>query len=434
MLNYLLVSDARPTMEKEGAKEVHGSPESGPEASPGPDEPEAAPKRKKNSWFTPPRIVALGLAAMFFVLLVGCLLWPSVFWDRFVWPYIWSSTEADARGHSVDGFTEDYNIVSTVFYGIILAAAVYLIYEAFKKRGIAIDLRYILTLIPFVLFGTLSRVLEDACYFSIPTSYMFIAPQIYALVGVLVIGLTILGSLRLRRAWPLLWLPVPFYIIFFVGGFQGDRLSAPPVLASLTLVLTTAALCFDMTRKRHDEKNLPAFLWPFGLQSLAAPLFLVAYWLASPGAWVPEYHQYTLNIQQLVVIPAIAAAATFLLWLLFWFLGGKYKILAPLASGTGTLVFAGHMLDAAATFVAINWYGYGEKHVLAGSLIKATGTAIVMFPMKAVAIAVTLYVLLVGFKEELEKDPLLKGLLVAALMILGLSPGLRDMFRLAMGV
>ena len=434
MLNYLLVLEAGAMMEKSGSrkarnKEDHlnkakeleetGQPASGLLTSP----------------FTPPKIVASGIALTFLILLIGCLVWPSVFWDGFVWRYLWSSTEADAQGHAVDGFTEDYNIVSTTFYGIVLAAAVFLIYDAFSKRGIVIGLRYILALVPFVLFGTLARALEDSFYFSLPTAYLFIAPQIYALVGVLVVGLTLLAHKRPRRAWPLLWLPVPFYVLFFVAGYREDPVSAPPLLAAITLILVTAVLSYGMMRRHRDGKDIPAFLWPFGFQSLAAPLFLAAYWCVFPGAWGSlAGDTVQLHPLQLAIIPAIAASATILLWLLLKSMGNWKKALSPLSSGLATLVISGHMLDAAATFVAIGWYGYGEKHVLADTLIKATGTALVMFPMKALAIGITMYILLVGFKEELQKDRLLKGLLVAALLILGLSPGLRDMFRLVMGV
>lgn len=384
---------------------------------------------------TPSRLMIIGLAGAFAVLLVGCLVWPQLFWDGFVFRYIWSSTEADAQGHPVNGLTEDYNIVSTAFYGIILAAAVYIIYDGFKKRMIEIGTGYILALVPFVLFGTLTRSLEDSYYFSVPTAYIFIAPQIYALVGALVVGLTVLGKSHPRRVWPFLWLLVPVYLLFFVGGFGGNPISEPPILASLVLIIFTALLTFVELRRGHSPQDLPAFLWPFGLQSIAAPLFLAAYWCANPGSWGPiAARDIELHLPELLVIPAITLAATFLLWLLFESIATKFRRLAPLASGIGTMVFFGHMLDASATFAAINWFGYGEKHVLASSLINATGTALVMFPMKAIAIGLTLYILLVELKEELGKDKMLQGLLMAAIFILGLSPGLRDLFRLAMGV
>jgi hypothetical protein len=72
---------------------------------------------------SPARRLVLGLAAAGLFVLAGCLLFPSAVWDRFVYRYFWGSTEADALGHSVNGVTEDYNLISTVVYGIMLAAA-----------------------------------------------------------------------------------------------------------------------------------------------------------------------------------------------------------------------------------------------------------------------------------------------------------------------
>jgi uncharacterized membrane protein len=173
----------------------------------------------------------------------------------------------------------------------------------------------------------------------------------------------------------------------------------------------------------------------FGIQSVAAPMFLAAYWCANPGAWGPLSEAgWRLQPAELAVIPALAVAATFLFWLLFTLASRRNGRLRPLASGTSTLIFSGHFLDASATYRALDFHGYGEKHVLSNYLIERAGTAAVMFPMKAAAIGLVLYVLEVEFRAELRKDRMLRGLLRAAILILGLSPGLRDMLRLVMGV
>ena len=385
---------------------------------------------------SPSRTLALGLAVLGLVLLVGCLLFPSVFWDQFVYRYFWGSTEADALGHPVNGVTEDYNIVSTVVYGILLAAAVYLIYTGFKKRGISIDLNYILALVPFVLFGTLTRAMEDSFYFSLPAAYFFISPQIYLLVGALVVGLTLLAR-RLENRWTvaLLWAMVPLYCIFFVAGYRGDPVSEPPLLSTATLVALTAVLSLVILRRQGVRADTPAFLAWFGLQSAAAPMFIIAYWCARPGAWGPANEAaFSLHSVELAIIPLLAAGATVLVWVLFRLLTSRRRSLAPLAAGTSALILFGHFLDAAATYRALDFHGYGEKHVLSNFLIESSGTALVMFPMKAVAIGAILYVLEIELRDDLKKDALLQGLLRAALLILGLSPGLRDMLRLVMGV
>ena len=83
----------------------------------------------------------IALSATGLAVLAGCLLWPSVVWDQFIYRYFWGSTVADAVNHPVDGITEDYNMVSTIVYGALLAAAVYLIYVGFRQRDISIDRR-----------------------------------------------------------------------------------------------------------------------------------------------------------------------------------------------------------------------------------------------------------------------------------------------------
>ena len=392
--------------------------------------------RASRDRLSPARKLLYGLVAAGAVVLVACLLFPSLGWDRFVHRYFWGSTEADALGHPVNGVTEDYNLISTVVYGILLAAAVYLIYTGFKKRKMDIDLKYILALIPFVLFGTLTRSMEDSFYFSLPMAYVFISPQIYVLVGALVVGLTLLSRrLGQNGTIALLWALVPLYCLFFVGGYRGETISEPTIVSTALLLALTAVLSWVVYRRDPVRTDTPSFLVWFGLQSAAAPMFLTAYWCARPGAWGPVNEGgWNLHPAELAIIPALAFGATLAVWLLFWLISKKRANLAPLAAGTSVLIFSGHFLDAAATFRALDFYSYGEKHVLSNFLIESTGTALVMFPMKAIAIGATLYILEVEFRNDLRKDALLQGLLRAALLILGLSPGLRDLFRLVMGV
>jgi len=397
------------------------------------DRPRSSPAPRSLS---PARMLVYGLAVSGLVALVACLLFPSVVWDRFVYRYFWGSTEADALGHPVNGITEDYNLISTVVYGILLAAAVYLIHTGLKRHGVAIDLNYILALVPFVLYGTLARALEDSFYFSLPAAYVFISPQIYVLVGALVIGLTMLARrLDNRRTVAMLWAMVPFHCLFLVGGFRGGAASEPAVLSAATLVALTVVLSAVVLRREGVRADTPTFLAWFGLQSISGPLFAVAYWCVRPGAWGPESAVgWTLHPGELAIVPALAAGATLLVWSPLRLLARERKTLAPMASGTGAFILSGHFLDAAATYRALDFHSYGEKHVLSNYLIETAGTALVMFPMKAVAIGAILYVLEVEFRKELGRDALLQGLLRAALLILGLAPGLRDLFRLVMGV
>ncbi|HTX61440.1 MAG TPA: DUF63 family protein [Methanobacterium sp.] len=90
-------------------------------------------------------------------------------------------------------------------------------------------------------------------------------------------------------------------------------------------------------------------------------------------------------------------------------------------------VLLAQIFDASATFVAIDFYPYGEQHVLPNALIGLTGTALVMYPLKIVIILLALYVI-----DNYIKDITIKNMLKLAIFILGMSTGLRDLLSLIM--
>ncbi len=109
----------------------------------------------------------------------------------------------------------------------------------------------------------------------------------------------------------------------------------------------------------------------------------------------------------------------------------KFRPNFPLFSLENTALLGVHMFDATTTFVALQYFPYFEQHVLPGFLISLFGPA-VMFALKFFVVGVVLYVLDKELKEkkDLEKRKFIK----LVIMILGLAPGLRNFFRLVMGV
>lgn len=103
-----------------------------------------------------------------------------------------------------------------------------------------------------------------------------------------------------------------------------------------------------------------------------------------------------------------------------------------------TSILSVHMFDATTTFVALSYFPYFEQHVLPGFLISVFGPA-VMFALKFAVVAVVLHVL---DKEMASKDAKASGnselqkkkFIKLVILILGLAPGLRNFFRLVMGV
>ena len=110
---------------------------------------------------------------------------------------------------------------------------------------------------------------------------------------------------------------------------------------------------------------------------------------------------------------------------IFVLLGRKWSLLKDKVN---LGVLSAHLFDASSTFIAIDFYGYGEQHVLPNALMNLAGTAAVMFPLKIAVILTALYVI-----DEYVEDDVIRNMLKLAVFILGLAPGLRDFLSLSIG-
>jgi uncharacterized membrane protein len=91
-------------------------------------------------------------------------------------------------------------------------------------------------------------------------------------------------------------------------------------------------------------------------------------------------------------------------------------------------VLMAHLFDASSTFIAVDYYGYYEQHVLPSALTGLFGTAAIMFPLKIGVILGALYII-----DSYIEDRTIANMLKLAIFILGLAPGLRNFLSLIMG-
>src|SRR3989338_1140506 len=86
-----------------------------------------------------------------------------------------------------------YTVPGMLVYAIVFIAALFLVYKyILKKSGMKIDLVFMLSLVPFIIFGGSTRALRDAGFY---TGYFFVSPGIYVTVffiTLLSLGLAIL--------------------------------------------------------------------------------------------------------------------------------------------------------------------------------------------------------------------------------------------------
>ena len=100
-------------------------------------------------------------------------------------------------------------------------------------------------------------------------------------------------------------------------------------------------------------------------------------------------------------------------------------------------MLVGHLIDGLTSYISIKdpfamGLQYAEKHPASNFLLELWGP---LFPIvKFFLIIVAIYVFDVMFKDDLKNHLTLVNLLKIGILILGFSPGLRDLLRVTMGV
>jgi uncharacterized membrane protein len=265
---------------------------------------------------------------------------------------------------------QPYNVVDTLTYAIILICAVYLINRWLKRSGIAVDRAFVLATLPYVVLGGLLRVVQDTGMIKSDLQFLLITPLIFFVLFFFTTGILFLSRFIAQQG-----LVKNFLHLYCAAG----------TAATLTVALVLAA--YGTTTTRID-------------------LFV------------------------LFIIPLMAVVATAILWAFMRSVLAWNYIYNPLYI---TLIF-GHMLDASATSYGIDLHPalrYVEQHVVGSNLIEWTGTAFVMFPLKLIVLFPAIYVLELYRREA---DPDFWHLVVLAMIIVGLAPGIRDMTRMVLYV
>jgi len=388
--------------------------------------------------------LAAGLVISYFLILfIGCLLWPGLFWDRFVWRFYWGPIVADAGGNA-GSITSSYNWVDTLTYGAVLAVSAYFIHRLFVRLKLRMDLDFFLAMIPVILIGPSARVLEDMELFNEPLRYIFISPLIYIFLGLSTL-ITILLFFRLEVLYPkggkwfdrgtfiLLLVPGLAAMLLFVGF--GDQFNTTfPFWIPALVSLPTAALYTRYRRSTRWEGGVAAF-WTEVLVFVISAYLL---WMLG-GDWNDSYSLSSGSSPDTAFawgagIIALALGSTLLLGGVLKLLSGKYPRWKSVVSQINIIIIFGHMLDASATFIGIDHFGYIEKHVVPSGLMGIFGTAAVMYPLKIAFLLPVLYIMDVSMKEESRAEPHLMALLKLTILVLGFAPGTRDLIRLSLGV
>jgi uncharacterized membrane protein len=440
--------------------------------------------------FTPVEkiIIWTALIGVLFVL-AGFVLAYETVWTATLKPIIWDPVVKDAGAAGDAGYTPQ----NTAIYTLSMLGCVVLLQALFRKWKLPSDERMTWALIAWVCLAPVLRVLEDADFFSSSTDVLFISPLIHLHLAAWLIGIALLShalvgrwggregdSIEERRRTLLFgglfaalyahwyWLYQPAYEVHTESSFG---------IALVSLVLAAALLWMSLVATRA---------WPAltrGMLAFAcATLVLgVGHWLqfiATP--WAQESARVSTEI---ILWPALVVLGLpgLICWIMYvagredaqqlkltgykagvlpegitlkqwedepdrWashpveFLSNKALLAHPMVLG---MVF-GQLADGFATMLGIDMFGYGEKHPVSNAVIQYGGDindmlgidwgegAWLFALVKAILVGLIVW-LFVQMRVE-HRQQHFRLLIVLAVLIVGLAPGLRDIGRLMLGV
>jgi uncharacterized membrane protein len=296
---------------------------------------------------------------------------------------------------------------------------------------------------PYILFGPVTRVLEDADYFNEPFVYWFISPLIYLQIAVYALGFLIIGyyleklSRKKSHKTILAYLLSIFvivdvcYTIVYLSEMNYGAYIVNPLIFYILSFFAFVPVLYGFLKQKILTVNTAIFSG--GLLILLPSLYLIGRWIAGYQWGLTNGVRFDVFVLISGIVALIATAV--------YLVSRKYKDNEKIAVYKKPLnisMIVGHMIDGLTSYVSI--YDplkmglplYMEKHPASNILMEIWPP---LFPIvKFLLIIAVIYIFDVLYKEELKNYRTLANLLKIGILILGFSPGLRDLLRVTMGV
>jgi len=410
-------------------------------------------------------------------------------WTDTLKPIVWDPVVKDAGSAGDAGYTPQ----NTAIYTGSMLACVVVLQALFRKWNLPADDRMTLALIAWVCVAPVMRVLEDADFFSSETDVLFISPIIHLHLAAWLIGVAVLGHLTGRKwdqshsdraenaqrtmLFAIMGLGIILQWWWLYAPAYAEHPDASFFYGRLAMVLGVATVWLTLVQTRK---------WPSITRSmlsfaLGAVVLGVGHWvqfMATPWAQESGRVSGDITVWPAFLVLGLPAVVCFVMYrygrddarqlaltghlpgvlptgisLKQWeaepdawkdhpveFLSNKALLAHPMVLG---MVY-GQLCDGIATMVGIDLFGYGEKHPVSNQVIVYGGQLNEMLGVdfgegawlfalvKALLVGLIAY-LFVQMRVE-ERQQHFRVLIVLAVLIVGLAPGLRDIGRLMLGV
>ena len=418
---------------------------------------------------------------------LGLVLMPEIVWDDGLRPIIWEPIQKDAGAQGDAG----YSYQNTAIYTFSLLASVVVFQALFRTLQLPADDKMMIALIAWVCLAPIFRVLEDGDFFPSSIDWLLISPIIHLHLAAWLIGIGFIshligkewdsvegdvGELNIRiRLVPLLCLALLFmWALLFRPGYSEHDMGLLWVFIGLGIGFASLIFTVHATR---DWPTITRGLLAFAVGACFVGLGHWAQLAATP--WVQESGRLPNEVvlwPALVVlgIPGIVCAVLYQIGkddarqlkltgfeagvlpegisIKSWETEEKTVTNHPieqlsnkalLASPLVLAMVFGQLCDGFATMVGIDYFNYSEKHPLSDAVIQYGGGisdslgwdvegAWLFAIVKAILVGTITYIFVEMRVENRQKH--LRLLIVLAVLIVGLAPGIRDIGRLMLGV
>ena len=412
----------------------------------------------------------LSLFGFIALIIVGGLVFtPELFWNDFIKVFIWEPIVKDAGASGDAGYSQ----VNTVVYILTMVAAVIGLQALFRRWQLPVDDRMVWALMSWVVLAPVLRVMEDADYFAEGVDVLFISPLIHIHLAAWVVISGFIGHIGRKNQISMLAMLLVAYIAFTgLLVLPNVHIHETGHFWILSGVIAGAVMIAVTLHNTWGWDGIPRSMLAFAIGLITMGLGHWAQLISTPWAqdsgMMPRDNEVIWPILVVVVIPLLV---TWAVWrkgeedLLQLRLTGNEVGLIPdgmtldewesedrsnhpveMLSPRGILatplvagMLFGQLCDGLATMVGIDWFGYSEKHPVSDAVIQFGDSlnllgegAWLFFLVKAAIVSLIIWMFSQMRIESRQQH--LRILIVLAVMIVGMAPGLRDIGRLALGV
>ncbi len=421
--------------------------------------------------------------------MAGFVLAYDAFWVEGLKPVIWDPVVKDAGTSGDAGYTPQ----NTAIYTSSLLFCVVLFQALFRKWNIPYGKNMTIALIAWVCLAPVLRVLEDADFFRTSVDVFLISPIIHLVLAFHLITVAISSHFfagfldgeasdasentqRLTLFVLIAGLLMLHWMVFYSSSYD-EHANIGSLYVNLGLLASLLSVWLVLVQTRNWDAMTRGML-SFAISAIVLGVFHWFQFLSTP--WVQESGKVSEGavLWPALIVLGIPLAVCYVLYNIGredayqleltgfkpgiipdgysiddWeknadsykdhpveLLSGKALLAHPMVLG---MVF-GQLCDGFATMMGIDFFGYGEKHPVSNGVIGIGGQinevlgislgegAWFFAVVKAGLVAAIAYLF---SKMRIERRQAhLRLLIVLAVMIVGLAPGLRDIGRLMLGV